>query len=355
MRAPPPTLGSKGNIRMTRRFVAAFARAATLAIVTTIGASVLGWGAASPAGAAPPAVVASIKPVHSLVAAVGEGVGAPTLLVEGGGSPHAYALRPSEARAVQNADVVFWIGPEMETFLAKALGSLAGDAHVVALSTAPGITLLPYREDEDWSASPGRGDGADDKDGYGHEDGHGDGHGHVHGAMNMHIWLDPENARAMAVAIADTLATADPANAGRYRSNAAQLDERLVRFTADIDGTLAAVKGRPYIVFHDAYAYFEHRFGMTPVGAITISPDRQPSAQGLAAIRATIERTGAVCVFSEPQFEPALVRTVIEGTGARLGVLDPLGGAVPPGPDAYPTLMRALARSLADCLARNGH
>lgn len=314
--------------------------------------------AAAPTQAEAPRVVASILPVHSLVAGVMDGVGTPDLLVRGGGSPHTYTLKPSEARALQDADVVFWIGAEIETFLEKPLEALPRNARVVALHDVRGITLLPTREGGAWDAHDDHDGEHHDDDHRGHADGHDDHHGHEdagegdhgHGAHNMHVWLDPANARAMVGAIAMVLSESDPANAARYRANATALQDRLADLDAALARELAPVKGRPYVVFHDAYPYFERRYGLSPSGSITVDPDRKPSAARLAEIREKIADTGAACVFAEPQFEPAVIATVVEGTGARTGILDPLGADLAPGPDAYVTLIRALAASLTACL-----
>lgn len=329
-----------------------------------------------PADADGPRVVASITPVHALVAGVMADVGVPTLMIEGGGSPHTYTLRPSEAAALQDADVVFWIGEALETFLAKPLQSLAEGARVVPLAEAAGVELLPYRDERAWEAHGAVDAHGDHHDGdhadhghsehhddhapgdqehvdHGHEDQGHDGHGHQghdHGRTDMHIWLDPVNARAMVTAIVATLSEVDPANAPHYRAHGAVLDRRLADLEARLRRELAPVADRRYIVFHDAYRYFEDRFGLNPVGAITVSPDRKPGPRTVYDIRHTIIDAGAACVFSEPQFEPALVRTVVAGTGARTGVLDPLGADREPGPDAYVTLMKNLAASLKECL-----
>ncbi|TVR96822.1 MAG: zinc ABC transporter substrate-binding protein ZnuA [Rhodospirillales bacterium] len=312
--------------------------------------------------AEPPKVTVTIKPIHSLVAGVMAGAGEPSLLIKGAGSPHAYSLRPSEARELEQADVVFWVGDGLEAFLARPLQTLAANARVVELAEADGLTLLAYREGGPWEPH----DHAHDHDhGHGHSHSHDHGHGHDHkhehdhahdhghhhhGLHDMHIWLDPMNAVAMVRAIAATLAEADPAHADRYRDNAAAVIERLEILHGELEAELADVRDRPYVVFHDAYQYFEQRYGLNPVGSITVSPERAPGAARLAEIRDRIKTAGAVCVFSEPQFEPALVKVVTEGTDARTGVLDPLGADLEPGPDAYVTLMRNLSDSLRDCL-----
>ncbi len=330
------------------------------ALVTLV---VLAVGAMPAAASASPTVVASILPVHSLVAAVMAGVGDPVLLVEGGGSPHSYALRPSQARALEQAAAVFWIGEELEVFLVKPLAALVGRARVAALHEAEGVELLPFRGGDAWGSHTHDHEHDHDHD-HDHDHEHKHGHGHEHkgaeadggrrahaaGEANMHIWLDPANARAIVTAIAATLSEADPAHALTYAANAEALSRRLVELDRSLARALAPLAGRKFVVFHDAYQYLEHRYSLTAVGSITISPDRAPSARKLAAMRQMITDAGAVCVFSEPQFEPAVVRTVIDGLAVRTGVLDPLGADLAPGPDAYFRLMERLADSLRTCL-----
>ncbi|WP_309085956.1 zinc ABC transporter substrate-binding protein ZnuA [Chelativorans sp.] len=321
-------------------------------------ATALATTLASGQAAAMEGVVASIKPVHSLVAAVMQGVGEPQLLVKGAASPHTYSMRPSDAGMLEEAKLVFWVGSGVETFLEKPLGTLAGGASIVALSEAPGVTLLDMREggafeahshgDEDHDHGAHAEEGGHEQD-HAHADDHD--HHHHHGGKDMHIWLDPENARLMVRQIAASLSEADPANAAAYDKNAVALDQRLNELASEIEQTLAPVRGKPFIVFHDAYHYFENRFGVEAAGSITVSPEQVPSAQRLEEIRQKIAETGAACVFAEPQFEPKLVRIVMEGSQARTGVLDPEGASLEEGPDLYFALLRNLADSLADCLS----
>lgn len=311
-------------------------------------------------------VVASIKPVHSLVAAVMEGVAEPALVVRGSGSEHVHALRPSDAAALEKATVVFRVGEGMETFLNGPLKTLAAGARVVALEDAPGLEMLPFREGGPFESHSHDDEDGDDHDGHDH-DGHAhesrsddhdhEGHeeeGHAHPDRDLHFWLDPVNARAMVAEIARVLGEADPGNADRYAGNAEAYLARLDALVAETAATVEPVKARPAIVFHDAYQYFEKRFGLNVAGSITVSPEVLPGAQRLAEIRQKVRELGAVCVFSEPQFEPKLVSVVTEGTDARTGVLDPLGAEIADGPDLYVTLIRNLGRSFAACLAQAG-
>lgn len=297
----------------------------------------LWWQTASAA----PNVLVTVKPVHALVAGVMAGVGTPYLLLRGNSSPHSYAMRPSDARALQSADVVVWVGPGLETFFVRPLRALGHKARVVELMTAPGIELLPARHGGVWEEH--RHDDGEDP----HHDADDD---HGHDMIDAHIWLSPGNARAIVAAVAAALIEADGEHADRYRRNAADVTARIDALTADIDSVLAPVKPRPYIVFHDAYQYFEHSFATNAIGAITVSPDRAPGARRIAAVRDKIKTLGAVCVFAEPQFEPDIITTLIEGTGARTGTLDPIGSALDAGPAAYFAMMRNIARSLAGCL-----
>lgn len=290
---------------------------------------------ATASAAAPPTVVASIPPVHALVALVMAGIGRPRLLMAGGASPHAYALKPSDAHAVAAAAAVFWIGPELERFLIKPLAALAGGVRVVPLARADGVRLLKARKVGVW---------ADD----GHD--HGSADDYDEGDIDPHLWLDPRNAAAMVRAIVTTLADIDPGNAGRYRNNGNDALAALGALEAEVAATLAPVKRLPYVVFHDAYQYFERRFNLVSAGAIAVGSGRAPGPRRVTELRQTIIARKARCVFTEPQFRPALAKTLIEGTGARLGVLDPLGAGLVPDPGLYAALMRGLAWSLLDCL-----
>lgn len=299
---------------------------------------------AAPAGAAqaasPPSVVTSILPVHALAVAVMAGAGEPVLLLRGGASPHAYQLKPSEARALQGADLVIWIGPALETFLERSLASLAGGARRVTLMEAPGLRLLPAREGGVWEEH------AHAADEHGEED-------HAPGGQDAHIWLDPANAQAMARAIAAALAEVDPARAELYRGNLEGVLRELAVLDGELRARLASVRDRPFVVFHDAWQYLEAAYGLRAVGSITVSPERPPGARRLAELRETIRERGAVCVFSEAQAATPLVESLAQDLGIGTAQLDPVGSAiVAPGPGAYAALMRENVRVMATCLSR---
>ncbi|MGE0233397.1 MAG: zinc ABC transporter substrate-binding protein ZnuA [Flavobacteriaceae bacterium] len=293
-------------------------------------------------------VVASIKPIHSLAAGLMQGVAEPALIVSGGASPHVYSLKPSQARALEDADIVFWVGEGLENFLAKPLEALAGDARVVALSQTPGLTLLEPREGGAFEAH----DHEDEADHAEAEHDHDQETGRQDHSTDMHLWLDPQNARLMVGEMEKALIAADPANEERYKANAAGMQARIETLIKETESRVAPVSDRHFIVFHDAYHYFEQRFGLEAAGSITVSPETAPGAKRLSEIRDRIAGTNAVCVFSEPQFPSAIVATVLEGTNAQAGTLDPLGASLEDGPDLYFELIANMASAFSDCLSR---
>jgi zinc transport system substrate-binding protein len=294
-------------------------RSALLALLLTV--------IAGPAMAAP-AVLATIKPVHSLVASVMAGAGTPELLITGALSEHSFALKPSDARKIERSRVIFEIGPDLETYLIAPLRVLAPGADVVMLESAPGMRLLRARRGGLWQddAVP------------------------PEGPTDPHLWLDPENAIAATRAIAAALSGADRGHAALYTANAARTIEALRVLERGLRARLAPLTGRHYLVFHDAYHYFETRFGLTPAGAVTVAPDRPIGPRRVETLRAAIAAGGVACVFREPQFSPRMVDTLVEGSSVRVGVLDPLGADLTPGADLYAKLLEDLAGSLGACL-----
>ncbi|MDE0392614.1 MAG: zinc ABC transporter substrate-binding protein [Rhodospirillales bacterium] len=319
-------------------------------------AALLGWSTAGLATADDKLrVVASIKPVHSLVSAVMAGVGEPHLIVRGHSSPHTFTMRPSDAEALEDAHIVFMIGDTMETTLAGPVDALAGDARVVRLVHAPGLVRRPIREGgtfEEHDHDSHGDDGMDHHDDHDHDD-HDDRADDTddHAPFDMHVWLDPINGWSMARAIAGALAEIDPANAATYKANIDALLYRLDRLTGEIAQEVAPVRGVPFIVFHDGYRYFEDRFGLAATGSVVVSPDRAPGVRRISEIRDKVRELEVVCVFDEPQFDERLVRTVIEGSDVRSGTVDPLGVAIEDGPELYFTMLRNMATAFKDCLA----
>lgn len=356
--------------------MSSFVRSRFPSALISIGAGLISAYAAQ---AEVPRVATDIAPVHALVARVMEGVGEPGLIVQPGASPHEYALRPSEAGRLQSADLVFWIGPELTPWLKPAIATLAPKAGVVGLLAAQGTLTHETREEVQFSLRAGAEADAHDHDhdhehehehehdhstdhdkddghdhdadhGHGKEHGHDDGHGHDHAGADPHAWLSPRNALVWVDLIATELAAADPANAQTYRANAAAARAELAALVAEISAQLQPLQGRRFVVFHDAYQYFEVDFDFPAAGAIALSEAREPSPARIAEIRRIIADEGIDCVLSEPQFNAGLVATVMEGTAARTAVLDPLGADLAPGPALYPTMMRNLAAALRSCL-----
>ncbi|MGJ8533867.1 MAG: zinc ABC transporter substrate-binding protein [Alphaproteobacteria bacterium] len=368
-------------------------------------------------------VLTSIKPIHSLVSGVMSGVGEAELLLDGASSPHTYSLKPSQARSLQEADVIFWVSDELEVFLEKPMETLGQNARIVALEDVPGLTKLAFREGgafdahedhgaheehedhaaheeheeheeheahedhaaheeheaheaheahEDHAAHDDHKEHADHEDHEEHE-AHGEhkeheaqneqhehhddkeeGHhaeAHEHAESDPHIWLDPVNAGLLVSHIASVLSDKDSANAAKYNANAAAMQEQLKLLASDVDALLKPVADRPFVVFHDAYHYFEDRFGLQAAGSLTISPETMPGAARLAEIKQKLNDVEAACIFSEPQFQSRIVDVAREGTNAKAGLLDPLGVDLEKGPDLYDQLIREMANSFHDCLA----
>ncbi len=290
-------------------------------------------------------VVVTIKPIHSIVAAVMDGVATPTLLIDGAASPHTFTLKPSDAKALAAARVVFRVSDGLEPFMVKVVKSLPTAVQVVVLEKTPGMTLYKLRSGGTFEAHD---DGASGK--------HGHGHAHSHAqdksgaGIDGHIWLDPTNAARIASHVADVLAKAHPEGAGRFKANADAFVHNLAALNDEVAARMSPLADRPFIVFHDAYQYFEKRFGLEAAGSVTVSPDLAPSVKRLTALRAKIGRLKAACVFAEPQFEPRQIVTISENTTAKRGVLDPLGASIPAGSDHYAALLRKMAEDFEACL-----
>jgi zinc transport system substrate-binding protein len=295
--------------------------------------------------AAAPQVVTSIKPVNDLVAAVMEGVAEPTRLIPPGSSPHTYALKPSERQAAEQADVLFWIGPDVEPALEKVTQTLPKGAHIVTLSSLPDMQLLPARVGGDWERkTPAPTGQAATVHNHDHDE-----HNHT-SKLDGHIWLSPANARVIVRAAANTLSATDPTHAAQYQANAEKAINRINVLDTALKSQLAPVQNKPFIVFHDAYHYFEYSFDLHAAGSILINADAMASAKRVNDMRNKIKSLGAICVFAEPQFEPKLVQTLVEGTQARTGTLDPLGATLPTGIEGYEQLLQNLASHLLLCL-----
>ena len=323
-------------------------------------------------------VVTSIKPLHSLASFLMDGVAKPDLIVDGYASPHGFAMKPSHAKMLQNADLIFWVGEDLESFLEKPLSSIAKKAEKIELMEIKGLNVLKFRErnifdehdhddhddhgkkedDHDDHDHDDHGKKEDDHDDHDHDD-HGkkeehddhddhDGHeGHAHGEFDPHIWLDPINAKAMLNEMAEHLIENDPKNEAKYKSNLANALKEIDKLTIDVMTDLSSSVSS--IVFHDAYQYFEERFNVKVLGAFTVNTDVMPGAEQLAEIREIIEHDKVACVFSEPQFNPDIINAVAKDMKIKTGVLDPLGATLDPGKDLYFNLIRNMSASFKGC------
>ncbi|MBB1490538.1 zinc ABC transporter substrate-binding protein [Paracoccus sp. MC1854] len=289
---------------------------------------------ALPAGAEPPKVVADIAAVHSLVSQVMEGVGQPDLLIPPGGSPHFYALKPSDAKKLREADIVIKIGPQLSPWMDRPLTSLAGSAQRLRLLEQPETITLPMRTGATFEPHD-----------HGEED-----HDHATGGpLDSHAWLDPENGKIWLGVIARALAGINPENAARYHANAAAGVAQIEAAVEDTRTIVAPLQDLRFIVFHDAYQYFEHRFGLTAVGAIALSDASPPGPARIAELRDRVADLGVTCALTEPQFDPDLMGTVFRGRGVKTAVVDPAGDSIPLGSGMYPELIRSVGKALAAC------
>lgn len=309
---------------------------------------------ASRAQAEVPDVVTDIAPVHSMVAQVMQGVGAPQLILTPGSSPHGYSLRPSQARDMQNADLVVWIGDELTPWLVKPLQTLAAGAEQLELLHASATKQLMYRGDLSLEEEDDDHDDDHDNDhdtAHDHGDDHSDDHGddHDHEGTDPHAWLDPQNGRIWLHLIADRLGQIDPENAQTYSANAAAAAARLDLLQAEIARQLEPMADRPFVAYHDAYQYFENRFDLHLAGTIARGDAADPGPARLARLRDVIEHGGISCAFTEPQLNGRRLETVAETAPLKILVLDPLGANATPGPDLYETVLRGMAESFADC------
>ena len=309
-------------------------------------------------------VVASIKSIHSLASYLMDGIAKPDLIVDGYASPHGFAMKPSHAKMLQNADLIFWVGEDLESFLEKPLSSIAKKAEKIELMQIKGLNVLEFRErnifddhddhDHDGHAKKKK-DDHDDHDDHGHKkkddhddhDDH-DGHeGHAHGEFDPHIWLDPINAKVMLNEMVEHLIENDPKNEAKYKNNLDKALKDIDKMTIDVMTELS--NSVSSIVFHDAYQYFEKRFNVNILGAFTVNTDVMPGAEQLAEIREIIEHDKVACVFSEPQFNPDIIKAVAKDMNIKTGVVDPLGATLNPGKDLYFDLIRNMSASFKGC------
>ena len=309
-------------------------------------------------------VVASIKPIHSLASYLMDGVGKPSLIVDGYASPHGFALKPSHAKMLQEADIIFWVGEDLENFLEKPLDSIAKKAEKIELLETKGLIKLKFRERNifDDHDDHGHDDGhkkkddhydhdhddhAKKEDGHDDHDDHDDHEGHNHGEFDPHIWLDPINAKVILFEMSKHLIENDPKNENAYRTNLSKAYKEIDKLTSDVTAELN--QSVASIVFHDAYQYFEKRFNVNILGAFTVNTDVMPGAEQLSEIREIIEHDKVVCVFSEPQFNPDIIKAVDKDMNIKTGVVDPLGATLNPSKDLYFDLIKNMSKSFKGC------
>ncbi|WP_323964460.1 zinc ABC transporter substrate-binding protein ZnuA [Aeromonas hydrophila] len=282
-------------------------------------------------------VLTTIKPLGFIAAAITDGVSEPKVLLPTGASPHDFSLRPSDIRSINEADLVVWVGPELEGFMAKPL---AKHPHVLTLTRVEGMPLFDYSKQADHEEHADEGHEGHDHDGH---------EGHHHEGVDPHIWLGPTQALVIANALSETLSAQDPANAERYRANLLAFKAKVEAKDKVIAEQMKAVNQKGYFVFHEAYGYWERHYGMSSKGHFTVSPERRPGAKTLVEIRKALEEKKASCIYAEPQFSPAVIESVARNTGAKVLLLDEVGEQVPLGPDGYPRFMQQLADAFAEC------
>jgi len=300
-------------------------------------------------------VVTSIKPLHSLASYLMDGIGKPGLIVDGYASPHSFSMKPSHAKMLQNADIVFWVGEGMENFLKKPLSSIAKKAEKIELMEVKGLNILKFRErnifeehnHDDHDDHAKKEDAHDDHDHDDHAKKEDDHEGHAHGEYDSHIWLDPMNAKVILNEMAEHLIENDAENASKYKNNLKKALKEIDTLTIQVMTELN--KSVSSIVFHDAYQYFEQRFNVNILGAFTVNPDVMPGAEQLAEIREIIEHDKVACVFSEPQFNPNIISAVAKDMKIKTGVLDPLGATLDPGKNLYFNLIKNMSLSFKGC------
>ena len=298
-----------------------------------------------------PKVVVDIAPVHSLVSMVMKGVGEPTLIIPANASPHDYTLRPSAAKALQNADIIFWMGSSLTPWLDRATTTLMKDAQMIALLDTEDTIILEVRDELTFDADHGDHQEHEDHDEHDEHKDHVSEHkdGHEHHGIDPHAWLSAKNASVWLSVIAAHLSEIDPKNKETYKTNAAVGQKDITDLATDISKTLSGVQGRSFIVYHDAFQYFENDFNFTAAGAISPSDAAPVSPARIAAIRSMIEKEGIDCILSEPQYSQGLIQSVSSGTEVNLGIIDAIGAGITIGPDLYNTLMRNMAKTFADC------
>lgn len=292
----------------------------------------------TPTAFAAPTVAVTLKPIHSLVASVMEGVGTPLLLLPDGASPHTFQLKPSTLKSLKEADLIVWVGPSLEMFMTKPLSSLTPKYGFIEIQTIQNLVKLPLREGREWQHG-------DPEDPHGHDHSHS-----AHGHIDPHFWLSNANAQTIVKVTAEHLSKADPNHAKQYQANAQKTLAKLRTLKTNLQGQLASVQTEPFLVYHDGYQYFEKEFNLKAVGTMVINPHVPLSANGLTQIKELIKARGVKCIFKETEFSERIIENSLGNQFVKIKELDPLGVHIPKGPDHYERTLLELGKTIHDCL-----
>ena len=318
-------------------------------------------------------VVTTIQPINSLVTSVIGNTGKTVSLIPAEVSPHEFKLKPSDTKKLQNANIIFFVSDHLESSVSKVFKNLPKNIKIINLMEDTGIKHLAIRDNEAWERHDhhhGHGDHDDhDKHGKKHDDHDHDKHAKKHDdhdhdkhakkhddhddhekENDVHIWLSPDNAVKIIKKVSKELSLFFPENAKTYEENATRMINKINQLKVVLKNELSGIKDKPYVVFHDAYQYFETSFGLNAVGSVALEGDIASSPKQISFIKDKIVKLKASCVFQEPQFDSKLVKIVVEGTNAQIGTLDPLGVNIKSGENFYLQLLKNMAKSLKECL-----
>lgn len=287
-------------------------------------------------------ILTSIKPLQLIAAAIQDGQGEPQVLLPPGASPHYFVLRPSDANRLDQADLFYWVGPDLENFLPRLVKQRSQPS--VAVQTLPALQLQYFgaaqvhAEDED-----------EHEHGHTHELVEHD-HNHQPGTVDAHLWLLPHNAKVIAQRMSADLSQLDPNNAKQYAANLQAFSQRLDRLDQQLQAQLQPLRSKSFFVFHEAFNYFEQAYGLKHAGVFAVSGELQPGAKHVNQMRQRLQQAGPSCVFSEPPLQPRLAQTLAANLPVKLAELDALGTDIPITATGYEQLLQNLASQFSNCL-----